>query len=187
MPVTFRAAMWRIGGACGSGAGRMRRMFGRPVYVLLLWVLVPLTVVILFAVQTEVMPHDDDVCVSWEEVIDRPAAYVALPSYDLRFGFDVFDSGDRTYWFGSRYWSDYPYWPDGDPGLGIGNPLPPKVKRWHIDGVRKELVLLLVPILWSGWGFVFAWHRLRGPARGRGFAVSSAVSVGAAREGSGRE
>ena len=160
----------------------MRRMFGRPVYVLLLWVLVPLTVVILFAVQTEVMPHDDYVCVSWEEVIDRPAAYGTLPSYGVAYGFDMYADSERTNRFGMRYWSDYPYWPDGDPGLGPGNPLPPKVRRWHIDGVRKEWVLLLAPILWSGWGLVFAWHRLRGPARGRGFAVSSMESAGAARE-----
>ena len=145
-----------------------------PLHVLLLWVLVPLTPLILFKSFDEIGPHDEDVCFSWHETLDRSAlGYTSLPAYDPKYGFDSWTGGDGVGWFGSRWWADYPFWPGGDPGLGANNPLPSKVRRWHIDGVHKGLFLLMAPALWTLWGLVYARHRLCGPARGKGFEVAA--------------
>ena len=144
-----------------------------PVHVLLLCVLVPLTLLILFKSLDEIGPHDEDVCYSWNEILDRPAlGYTSLPPYDPKSGFTPWNGGDVVGWLGSRWWGDFPYWPDGDPGLGPNNPLPPKVRRWHIDGVHTGYFLLLIPALWTVWGLAYARHRLSGPARGPGFDMS---------------
>ena len=76
-------------------------MFRRPPHVLLPWVLVPLTFLIFFKSLDEIGPHDEDVCISWNEILDRaPLGYATLPPYDATYGFTPWNGGDQVGWFG---------------------------------------------------------------------------------------
>jgi hypothetical protein len=139
------------------------------------WPLIVITFFLFLVSIEEKFPHDDDVCITWSETLDRQAlGYTKLPSYDpQRRSFDMWNGDDWVGRFGSRYWADYPHWPGGDPGLGDNNPLPSQVIRYHIDGLHMELFLLIPASLWAAWSLLYARHLLWGPARGRGFDIST--------------
>jgi hypothetical protein len=77
-----------------------------------------------------------------------------------------------------RYWrSDVPHWSGGDPGLGLGNPLPPLVIRHEHYAVRPRVPLAVLGAGWVAWGMLFVRHRLRLPPGGAGFEVLPAGRV----------
>src|SRR3954463_11060956 len=68
------------------------------------------------------------------------AGYHQLPEYQQGY-FDLY----RSESFGGRFFSysvaDEAYWPDGDPGRGEQNPLPPFVKRYHTCAIADEMIV----------------------------------------------
>lgn len=81
----------------------------------------------------------DTYYVEYVQYVDRQrAGYTSLPRCLPRYGkkgqpprgyfFDAWDGRTGRDFFRSGK-LDYPHWPDGDPGLGLNNPLPPLVKR----------------------------------------------------------
>jgi hypothetical protein len=67
---------------------------------------------------------------------------------------------------------DMPHWPEGDPGLGDKNPLPPLVARGEIYGVSPELPLGLLTGGWICWGVLWGRKFLRNRfSKGHGFEV----------------
>lgn len=167
----------------------------RPFHVWLLWLWLPCNLVLLFNLLTEgAGPFDNSVTYTIVTMIDRRTlGYHYVPKYttaperadggyfalyvnewheDGGFGYCVFDA---------------PHWPDGDPGLGDQNPLPPLVRRCEIYAVPPSLVLLLLGTGWAWWCWLFYKDYRRRPSKALGFdllppppAVTAPIGAGAA-------
>jgi hypothetical protein len=101
-------------------------------------------------------------CLSWAD-----AGHKRLPPYHLhRTGaggyFEAWNDPDGIRLLRSGT-VDYPYWPNGDPGLGPNNPLPPFVCRIRTYYVRPSILRILGAVLLSAWlwlGYI-RWRRDR--------------------------
>jgi hypothetical protein len=123
--------------------------------------------------------------VSNRTYVDRAAAgYTKLPRYyPPRYG-GAADPGGFAAWnetTGFEPWTSgagaVPLWPEGDPGLGARNPLPPLVKRVWRRNVPSEHVFAVIGTVTLGWvgiGVLRWWLRGRNRPFGgrRGFDVA---------------
>jgi hypothetical protein len=118
------------------------------------------------------------------ELIDRRSlGYNFLPEYHKPQGFpgyfDLYANDWEAHHGIGKCVYDEPFWPDGDPGLGAANPLPPLVRRHTIRAVSPEVPVAVLTIVWVGWicwlTLPMAW-RLRGHSPGRGFDVIKAAA-----------
>lgn len=119
-------------------------------------------------------PYDEQATIGFSVVQERPAPYTRLPEYDP--GMHSFRAFPGSYrqgkvgLFSYCVWDD-PYWPDGDPGRGTENPLPPQIRRHRIYGVEPLVVLVALAIGWTAWTPLFIRHLLRRQRTARGFDV----------------
>lgn len=135
----------------------------------LLWPFIPLMLLVLFAsLDDSYPPCKQYAIVTWHRDIPRPATYTALPPYDPKYGFTPLRGGwdYRGDYFCSCA-DDFPHWPNGDPGRGPQNPLPPQIRREYVYGVKQWIALAFLAALWGTWLFFYArfWsaHAFAGP------------------------
>src|SRR4051794_11929346 len=90
---------------------------------------------------------------SSSSLIDRQKlGYNSLPPLrSLGGGFAFYCSYEtRNDYFGYWTWDD-PYWPSGDPGLRLQNPLPPLIRRVTIVAIAPRVVFAFLIPSWTVW------------------------------------
>lgn len=155
-------------------AGPIRLPWPRHVWALV--VLVPVTLLLFYKIFIEDYgPFDGAINYHRVTVMDRSVlGYTGLPEFHALpgsadggyFGFYVNTIQSQGAMGYCRY--DVPYWPGGDPGLGLGNPLPPMVQRHEIYAIDPDIPLIVLGISWTVWVVLFVRYVVRRRARGTG-------------------
>jgi hypothetical protein len=137
-----------------------------------------LTLLALFSTAfDETYPFPHWLWLKMENKIDRSkAGYNQLPEYvesDNGGYFEPYASEYHTTGPVGRYTYDTAFWPDGDPGHGTGNPLPPLIIRHEIYAIQPALTAFMICSFWIIWIVLsaIAFRSHLSATRSRGFQI----------------